>query len=70
MAGAFAVLLFQSYKPSFPRSGLDNARVLKNILMASRTKTGGKLYVCKNKADMPGNLATKNKISVRAKGGG
>lgn len=38
--------LFQSYKPSFPSSGLDNASMFKNNLMASRTKTGGKyIYV-------------------------
>lgn len=67
MAAAYAVLFIQACKPSFPTSDLGNAVMFKTNLIATRIKAEGK-YICgKNKEDVPGNLATKNKVGVRAK---
>lgn len=68
VTAAFVVLFFQAYKPSFSSSGLGNASMYKRAWQQPEPRLGVNKYVCRNKADVPGNLATKNKISARAKG--
>lgn len=63
-------LYFYSSLTSFhsPAVGWTMLACSKTIWWHPEPRLGESIYVCKNKADMPGNLATKNKISVRAKG--